>query len=312
METEPGSGPQPRQAAVLGGSTMGASIGAYLLDGGWTVHAYSPSESTRRSLKARTAAHLRQASNTAAMQVHDRLHGLPWKDIALVIETVKEDLAVKQKLFAQVERLAHRDAVFATNTSGILVSEIYAGLEAADRMTGLHHFMPAHLVPLVEIVAAPGTSPAAVAKLKQGMEELGKIPVVCKVELPGLIANRIQHALMREALHLVSEGIASAEDVDKAVRYGFGFRYVAAGPLLQKELSGWDVNHDAAAAIYPSLCNDGTPNPLVSRLLREGRKGIKTKHGLWKWNPDQFEVVVGQCTKALTGALAILDADRQV
>lgn len=291
---------------------MGASIAAYFLHGGWAVHAFSQSEVTRRNLIQRTETHLECSENAAAMRVYDSLGDIPWDHINLVVESVTEDLATKRKLFAEVERLAHKEAIFVSNTSGILVSEIYAGMESVSRMAGLHHFMPAHLVPLVEIVGAPGTSAKTIMVLKQWMEGLGKVPIVCSVELPGLIANRIQHALMREALHLISDGVASPDDVDKAVRFGFGFRYVAAGPILQKELSGWDVNCDAATSIYPSLCNDKTPNPKVMDMVKKGRLGTKTKRGFWKWDSEQFEILIGQYTKALSGALNILNSDKQV
>lgn len=291
---------------------MGASIGAYFLQGGWAVHTYSKSDITRRSLIQRTETHLKRSENAAALQVYESLNDIPWDRIDLVIESVTEDLAIKRKLFSEVEKLASKETIFVSNTSGILVSEIYAGMKSVSRMAGLHHFMPAHLVPLVEIVGAPGTSEKTIQLLKQWMEKLGKVPIVCSVEIPGLIANRIQHALMREALHLISEGVAVPEDVDKAVRFGFGFRYVAAGPILQKELSGWDVNYDAAASIYPSLCNEKTPNPKVAELVKKGKLGTKTKCGFWKWDSEQYEIVIGQYTKALSGALDILDSDKQI
>lgn len=289
---------------------MGASISAYFLQGGWIVHAFSPSDLTRRSLAARVEMHLGRNESAVQMQVHAALENIPWADIDLVIETVKEDLGVKRAIFSAIEKLARPDTPIASNTSGFLVSDIAAGMKTVERVAGLHHFMPAHLVPLVEIVGTAATNAHTVDVLKQWMEALGKIPIVCARELPGLVANRIQHALMREALYLISEGIASPDDIDKAVRYGFGFRYAAAGPILQKELSGWDINCQAAAAIYPSLCNDALPNRTAAALVAAGKLGTKTREGFWRWNEEQLEIMIGRYTGALGKALDIVLGDR--
>lgn len=289
---------------------MGASISAYFLQGGWTVHVYTPSALTRGSFVKRVEAHLGNSESAAGMRVHESLKAMPWPDIDLVVETVKEDLGIKREIFSEVEKLARPDTLIATNTSGFLVSEIAAGMKTAERVAGLHHFMPAHLVPLVEIVGTPAISARTLAVLQQWMEELGKIPIVCARELPGLVANRIQHALMREALYLISEGIATPDDIDKAVRYGFGFRYAAAGPILQKELSGWDINCQAAAVIYPSLCNDTAPNRTAAALVAAGKLGTKTREGFWRWNDEQLEIVIGRYTNALGKALDIVLGDR--
>jgi 3-hydroxybutyryl-CoA dehydrogenase len=289
---------------------MGASISAYFLQGGWTVHVYTPSALTRGSFVKRVEMHLGRNESAAGMQVHAVLGKMPWPDIDLVIETVKEDLQIKREIFRDVEELSRPDALITTNTSGFLVSDITDDMKTAERVAGLHHFMPAHLVPLVEIVGTRATSAHTLEILRQWMTDLGKIPIVCVKELPGFVANRIQHALMREALYLISEGIASAEDIDKAVRYGFGFRYAAAGPILQKELSGWDTNYHAAAAIYPSLCNDAHPNPIVASLVKNGSLGTKSRKGFWQWNDEQLEIVIGRYTDALGMALDIVLRDR--
>jgi len=296
--------------AIVGGGTMGASIAAYFLRGGWSVHIVSPSAATRRSLPGRIEANVGDRSPGTGAIVHGSLDRVPWADVDLVIETVTEDLAVKRDVFAELERLAKPGTPLTSNSSGIPISRIAASLADRSRVLGLHHFLPAHLVPLVEIVATSETPPSTVELLKGWLQRLGKIPIVCTRDIPGFVANRIQHALMREALHLVSEGVASADDVDIAVRFGFGFRYAAAGPMLQKELSGWDVNYQAAQAIYPSLCNDSAPNRLVADLVRRGATGVKAREGFWKWTDEQVEAVTGRYAAALEQALRIVLRDR--
>src|SRR6185503_13605744 len=124
----------------------------------------------------------------------------------------------------------------------------------------LHFFMPAHLVPLVEVISADKTDPAVAQSVFATMKTLGKEPIWVKKDVPGFVGNRIQHALLREALYLIQDGICDAEGVDTAVRFGFGFRFIACGPVLQKEMSGWDTNYLVASALYPHLYkNDGPP-----------------------------------------------------
>ena len=132
-------------------------------------------------------------------------------------------------------------------------------------------------------------------------------------DLPGFLANRIQHALMREAFAIIDSGLATPEDVDAAVRFGFGFRYVAAGPILQKELSGLDTQLAAATSIYPSLCNDPEPSRGLRKLVAEGRLGTKSLAGYWTWTPEQvqaerarFEAVLGAAAELLARSPAQL------
>ena len=126
-------------------------------------------------------------------------------------------------------------------------------------MANTHFFQPAHLVPLVEIAKGEHTSDATVDALHAIFSSVGRMPVRVSRDVPGFLANRIQHALMREAFSVIDEGLATAEDVDIAVRFGFGFRYAAAGPMLLKEFAGFDTQHAAATVIYPSLCNHSAP-----------------------------------------------------
>jgi len=173
-------------------------------------------------------------------------------------------------------------------------------------MLGLHFFMPAHLVPLVEVVCSEATDPAVAAHVGAVMESLGKRPVHVKRDIPGFLANRIQHALMREAISLVEKGIATAEDVDAAVRFGFGFRYVASGPLVQKDISGLDTHCAAAATIYPDLCRATVPSPYMDGLVTTGKIGVKTGEGFYQWTDEKIAKEKANYERTLLAALRIL------
>jgi 3-hydroxybutyryl-CoA dehydrogenase len=128
-------------------------------------------------------------------------------------------------------------------------------------------------------------------------------------EQPGWLVNRIQTALMREALSLIDQGIASPEDVDAAVRYGFGFRYAACGPITQKEHSGWDINYKLQQAVFPSLCNDTAPNATLDKMIAGRHLGMKTGQGFIRWDDAAIAHEKARYEKALRATLDILEAE---
>jgi 3-hydroxybutyryl-CoA dehydrogenase len=300
-----------QRVAILGGGVMGSGVAAVFARGGWGVHVATPSAGTRATLPARMIAALDAMPQSAAapgsLAVHEALETVPWEQIDLVVECATEDLGLKRSLFAEVERLARPDVPLATNTSGLSIGGIAGDLATRSRVAGLHFFMPAHLVPLVEVVSAGFTDPRIAEGLWSVMRDLGKVPIRVGRDIPGFVGNRLQHALLREALWLVEDGVASPDDIDAAVRYGFGFRFLACGPLMQKEMSGWDVHLRAAATVYPSLCTEPQPPPSFASMLAERRIGMKTLTGLWKWTPESAAAERARIERVMQASLALLD-----
>ena len=297
--------------AIIGGGVMGAGIAAIFGAGGWHVHVMSPTPATRESLPARVRAAQAQidgAPANIALQVHASLDALPWSNIDFVVEAVTEELALKQTIFAQLEALSRPDTPLASNASIVPISQISAGLNSRGRMLGLHFFMPAHLVPLVEVVSGADTDAAVAEQTCALMRALGKEPIHVKKDIPGFVGNRIQHAMMREALYLVQDGIVSPEDVDRAVRYGFGFRFMACGPMMQKEMSGWDTNFRSGNGVYPHLHNEDQTPPIIGQMVEEGRYGMKSGHGFWDWTPAEVDAEKARIEAALQQALKMLNA----
>ena len=299
--------------AIIRGGIMGGDIATVFAAGGWNVHVMSPSAKTRDALPARMAAGLDKlgavAGHAANLRTHASLEAIPWQDVDLVIEAAAEDLALKQKLFTQLEMLARPEIPLTSNTSTIPIGEIGGHLKTRSRVAGLHYFMPAHLVPLVEIIKAEHTDKAVVDWLEQNQRELGKAPVRLNKDIPGFLGNRLQHAMMREALYLVADGVVTPEGVDTAVRYGFGFRFLACGPMLQKEMSGWDTNVHGGNAVYPHLYAEKVPPQFLRDMVAKGDIGMKTRRGLWKWTDESIAKEKARIEKVLQAALAILKAD---
>jgi 3-hydroxybutyryl-CoA dehydrogenase len=301
---------QPSRVLVVGAGIMGCGIAAGFLAHGWRavllVRESARGESAR-SITAGLLDSLGASARADALSVCtlDAFDG--WDDAALVIESVKEDLALKQRLFAWLDARVPAAVPIGSNSSGFPISRIADGLPTRDRMFGMHYFMPAHRVPLVEVVLGADSDAAlgeAVCALFAGA---GKKPVLVRRDIPGFLANRIQHALMREVLALIDAGIASPQDVDLAVRYSFGFRYAAIGPVMQKEISGWDTVAGAAREIYPTLSNATVVPACLEQLVSEGRLGMKSGAGFVTWTPEAAQSVRADYDRRLGAALKLLE-----
>ena len=299
-----------KRAVIIGGGTMGADVAAIFAAGGMGVDIVQRPGRTRDTLRerfARSVAELDGGQPDASL--HDALRDVPWQHAGIVVESVNEDLPLKQRIFAELEALAPAEIPLTSNSSSFPISRIAAGLTSAHRMLGLHFFMPAHMVPLVEVVRSDATDPAIARAVFDLMHRLRRKPVMVAKDIPGFLANRMQHALMREAWSLIDRGIATPEDVDIAVRYGFGFRYVAAGPILQKEMSGLDVNFLASGTVFPDLCNDAKPAATLAAKVKAGEIGMKAGKGFYDWPAEKIAQVKARYQTALKRGLDILKAE---
>jgi 3-hydroxybutyryl-CoA dehydrogenase len=293
---------------------MGGDIAAVFAAHGWQVHVLEPAAAMRGSLPRRAAAALAslRATHTAAgrIRVHAELSALPWDGMALVVEAAPEKLALKQRLFRDIEKLAPRHAILTTNSSSLRLADVAAGLQHKERAAGVHWLTPAHLAPVVEVVRGKSTSARTIRTLNTWLANLGKIAVNLNRDVPGMIVNRIQHAMLREAFNLVDRGIATPEDIDTAVRYGFGFRYVACGPIRQRDLNGLVIHRAAAAQIYPTLHGGKTPARCLSRLVAQGRVGAIAGRGFYRWDGTALARELRDYEARLGAALQLMQNGR--
>jgi 3-hydroxyacyl-CoA dehydrogenase len=200
-----------------------------------------------------------------------------------VTEAVAEDLAVKQSVFADLDAHAPADALLATNTSGLSIADIARDVEDTSRVLGTHWFNPPHIVPLVEVVKGPETTDAAVATVREVLDSAGKTPVVLEREIPGFLGNRIQAAMTYEAYSLLARGVASAADIDRAVKAGFGFRLPVMGIFEKVDQSGLDVHREVERSLMADLDRGTDPNPVVSELVERGETGWESGTGVYDW-----------------------------
>jgi len=302
-------GARPLVAAVIGGGKMGSEIAAAMAAGGWQVHVCEPDAATRESLprRWRDIGRTLRAPRTVLERLHacGELESLPWREVALVVEAAPEVLALKRRLFRRFEALAPKSAILTTNTSSLRVADIARGLAHPGRVAGLHWMAPVHVVPIVEIVRGAATTAATIRRINGWMEDLGKLPVNLDRDVAGMLINRLQAAMLREAYDMLDRGIVQPEDIDRAVRFGFGLRYVACGPLRQRDLNGLVIHHHAAQQIYPTL-HDGTkPARCLSRLVASGRVGAKAGAGFYRWDREGLADYLKAYERCVHAALAL-------
>ena len=213
------------------------------------------------------------------------------KDIDLMIEAIPEKLELKEKLFRQLETLCSEKTIFASNTSGISINTLAKCVERKDKFIGTHFFMPAHLIPLVEVICGKETSCDTVETVMKALAEAKKKPVKVAIDLPGFIGNRLQHALAREAMSLVQKGVATPEGVDEVVKSSLAIRLLFTGPLEQRDFNGLDTHLSIASYLYEDLEDTHVPLKILSDKVAEGKLGLKTGEGFYDWRrKDKTEV----------------------
>lgn len=203
------------------------------------------------------------------------------RDTQLVIEAIVEDLEEKRKLFRELDRLAPPETIFASNTSSLTIVEMAAATQRADRFAGLHFFNPVPVMKLVEIVRAITTSDATIEALRGVVRRLGKSGIVCK-DTPGFVVNRLLIPYMLDAVRALEEGVATAEEIDEAMRLGAGYPM---GPFTLLDYVGLDTTYHAANSLYEEFRDPRlAPPPLLKRLVLAGRYGRKTGQGFYRYN----------------------------
>ncbi|MCD8300696.1 MAG: 3-hydroxyacyl-CoA dehydrogenase family protein [Clostridiales bacterium] len=195
----------------------------------------------------------------------------------MVVECVLEDMELKQNLFAQLEEVVSTDTIFCTNTSVMSPTEIAAKCQHKERLCGTHFWNPAFLIPLVEVVKTEYTLDCVADTVMEILTEAGKQPCLCKRDVPGFIANRMQHALWREAIAIVDEGIADAETVDKACKTSFGLRLPYLPPLVNSDMVGTQLTWNIHSYVLEHLADNHEPSPILKTMLDEGKLGFRAE-----------------------------------
>jgi 3-hydroxybutyryl-CoA dehydrogenase len=288
--------------AVIGAGLMGAGIALVFAAAGHRVALFDAIEGARVSAPARIRDNLvavgLDPDAASAVTLHGQL-AVAVAEADFVIEAAPENLALKQALFSEVEQAAKPGAILASNTSVIPITSIMDRLSDKTRALGTHWWNPPYLVPLVEVIRTVNTSDAAVEATLALLASVGKAAVEVKKDIPGFIGNRLQHALWREAIALVTEGICDAKTVDDVVKSSFGARLAVLGPLENADLVGTDLTQSIHGYLLPALDRSTVPSPYLDRLVEQGRLGFKSGQGFRTWTPEQQAALRERVTRHL-------------
>lgn len=293
--------------AVIGAGLMGHGIAQVFALAGHDVTIYDSVAASLDNAKARILTNLKELGDdpSAVERVTPIADlGEAVREADYVVEAVLEDLPLKQKLFGEIEKYVRPDTILASNTSVIPITKIMDGLKRRERALGTHWWNPPYLVPLVEVIETQWTSPEAIAFTMKLHADAGKKPAHVKKDVPGFIGNRLQHALWREAIALVEQGICDAETVDDVIKAAFGRRLAVLGPLENADMVGTDLTLAIHKTVLHDIDSRPGPSPYLEKLVTDGKLGFKSGQGFRKWSGEQQAALRSKVLQHLKNARA--------
>lgn len=282
---------------IAGAGTMGVILAQIFARHGYSVTLYNHREPSLERAK------IRIASDLDALAADSRLKESPAKILSrldystsleafrqadFVVENIAEDLKIKQEFFRNVCQFVPDDVVLATNTSGLRVSDLASAVTRPERFCGMHWWNPPHLIPLVEITKGDSTGQEAAEIVQAMAARSGKKPVIVQKDILGIIGNRLQYAVLREAIHIMELGAAGPKEIDDAMKYGPGFRYSILGPLETVDLGGLDIFRAVSNYLFADLA-DEKHSQLLNELADDGRLGVKSGRGFYEYAEGEGE-----------------------
>ena len=300
------------RATILGTGTMGPGMGAVLARAGLQVTLFdiNPEALERAAgmvgivggVLDRLEVPLRDGG--AVGYESDQATAL--KDAEIVIEAIPEKLELKQEVLAGAEALISEQAIIASNTSGIPITKIAAGLEHPERVIGWHWSNPPHLIPMNEVINGERTAPEVTAAIEDLTRRIGYHPVTLKKEVPGFVENRVLYAIMRECLALVDEGVIDVEGLDLCVKWGIGYKLAVIPPIQLLDMAGLDIYTAVASFLNADLSNESGISKTATDLRDDGRLGIKSGGGFFDYTPERVQELQQQRGAALVALRKVL------
>lgn len=298
-----------KKVTVAGAGTMGTLIAQTFASHGYTVALWNRSESGLERGRSIIAENLEavppEERDAAASRLTMTTDPDCFRDADFVLESIAEDMDVKHAFYRQIEPLLKGTCLVATNTSGLSITALSQAFGAPERFCGMHWINPANLIPLIEVISGTSTAPETAQTVYALAEDLGKKPIHVK-DVPGFALNRLQFAVLREALHMVETGAASMEDVDKAMKYGLGLRYACIGPFETADLGGLDIFCGISEYLFADLADDKEPQALLRQKKAEGKLGLKSGEGFFDYSDGRGAKAVAERNRKLAALSEIL------
>ncbi len=299
---------------IIGAGLMGHGIALTFARAGFQINIFDPSTESLDQLPDRIKSSMDALGCTTSdiagvldkVTTHNSLEAC-LLNAELVIEAAPEKLELKQALFSDIEALVSLECILASNTSVLPITQIMSKLQHPERALGTHWWNPPHFIPLVEVIRTPSTTDHAVDVTMEILAAVGKRPVRVEKDVPGFIGNRLQHALWREAISLVENGICDAESVDTVVKESFGRRLAVLGPLENADLVSTELTLDIHNTVLSDIEQRPGPSPYLQKLVNEKKSGMATGEGFRQWTPSSAQAVRDRLANHLKKLDTILD-----
>lgn len=299
------------RVVIVGAGTMGTTLAKLAASKQWPVRVIDTNQAALERCRMQLIAALGPAV-IAESYLDFQSQWVADESVTIVIESVTENLEIKRLVLAQAEANCGKDTLMVTNTSGLSIDEIGREMQYPERLSGAHFFNPADLIPTVEVVSGAATLESTVERTCQFLTQLGKRPAVIQKAVPGFVANRIQHAIMRECLSLLEKGIVDIETLDDIVQFSIGIRLALNGPLLQRDLNGLDTHLNIARYLYSDLEDTHSPSELLESYVEKGWLGAKAGKGFYAWSDEKVAQRAAKEGKRLSQIIDIaLDNDKE-
>jgi 3-hydroxybutyryl-CoA dehydrogenase len=283
-----------KNVVVVGSGVMGAGIAQVFAQQGFSVALNDVSDEILGKAKERILDSLTLLSEGGIISkraVKDAVSRIDFKTdigniggVDMVMEAVPEKLEIKHGLFKKLDGLFPPGVILATNTSGISITRIASVTKNPGRVVGMHWWNPPYIIPVIEIIRGERTKEAVIETVRALVERLNKRPVLVNKDVPGFLGNRMQYALMREAVSLLEAGVATAEDIDTMVKAGFGFKFPVIGPLETIDMAGMDIFYNVSKYLYGELDDTKTAQKIVEQKAKENKLGLKTGEGFYDYS----------------------------
>ncbi len=307
-----------KKVAVIGTGTMGPGIAQVFAGNGIDVRIFDIDQSKLSDARKTLAGNLDlifQAGLMSEKEVLDTQSRIKdafsleeaVKEADLVIEVIPEIMELKTGLFSDLDKICDPDTILATNTSGLSITTMAKAINKPERLVGMHWWNPPIIIPVIEIVKGEKTADAVVQAVDTLIRKIKKVPVLVKKDVPGFLGNRLQYALMREAIALLNEGVASAEDIDTMIKAGIGFKFPVMGPLETIDMAGLDIYYPVSKYLNKDLNRSQTAASIVEEMVQKGELGLKSGKGFYDYTGKDIKALMGERIKKLLLLLKDLD-----
>jgi 3-hydroxyacyl-CoA dehydrogenase len=293
------------RATILGTGTMGPGMGAVLARAGLQVTMFDVDPGALARTEGMVAIvngvldRLEVPVRDGGAIRYESEQANALADAEIVLEAVPEKLELKQQVLAEVEGQISAETIIASNTSGLPITKIAAGLAHPERVIGWHWSNPPHLIPMNEVINGERTAPEVTAAVEELTRRIGYHPVTLKKEVPGFVENRVLYAIMRECLALVDEGVIDVEGLDLCVKWGIGYKLAVIPPIQLLDMAGLDIYTSVASFLNADLSNETGISSTATDLRDAGRLGIKTGGGFFDYTPERIKELQQQRAGAL-------------